>query len=63
MQNLIDEQLNVVLDTHSHEKLVRFPSAEFDGDVLADSETAVLSRPFGRLGKLSLRAQEDEGAV
>jgi hypothetical protein len=34
MQNLIDEQLNIVLDTHSHEKLVGSPSAVFDADGL-----------------------------
>jgi hypothetical protein len=33
MQNLIDEQLNIVLDAHPYEKLVRFHSIAFvDGD-------------------------------
>lgn len=31
MQNLIDEQLKIVLDTHAHEKLVSLPDTILDG--------------------------------
>lgn len=31
MQNLIDEQLKIVLDTHGHEKLVGVTSDVHDG--------------------------------
>jgi hypothetical protein len=30
MQNLIDGQMDVVMETHPHEKLVSFPHTVFD---------------------------------